>query len=110
MRCGPSSSSPATPRAPPRSGRCSGSARELLRDGEGWAVETFLRLGTHSTTHVDAPWHYNSTIDGAPARRIDELPLEWFLQPGVVLDFTAKDDGEAVTAAEVERGAAPRRP
>ena len=42
---------------------------ELLRDGEGWAVETFLRLGTHSTTHVDAPWHYNSTIAGAPARR-----------------------------------------
>jgi kynurenine formamidase len=75
---------------------------ELLRDREGWAVETFLRLGTHSTTHVDAPWHYNSTIDGAPARRIDELPLEWFLQPGVVLDFTAKEDGDAVTAAEVE--------
>jgi kynurenine formamidase len=75
---------------------------ELLRDGEGWAVETFLRLGTHGTTHVDAPWHYNSTIDGAPARRIDELPLEWFLQPGVVLDFTARADGDAVTAADVD--------
>ena len=36
----------------------------LLRDGEGWAVEEFTRLATHSVTHVDAPWHYNSTIQG----------------------------------------------
>ena len=32
----------------------------LLRDGEGWAIETFTRFGTHNSTHVDAPWHYNS--------------------------------------------------
>jgi kynurenine formamidase len=74
----------------------------LLRDGEGWAVEQFTRLGTHNTTHVDAPWHYNSTIRGERAQTIDELPLEWFLAPGVVLDFTAKADGDAVTAAEME--------
>ncbi len=75
---------------------------ELLRDGEGWAIETFLRFGTHNSTHVDAPWHYNSTIAGAPARTIDELPLEWFQAPGVVLDFTAKADGDAVTVAELD--------
>jgi kynurenine formamidase len=75
---------------------------ELLRDGEGWAVETFLRFGTHNSTHVDAPYHYNSTIDGAPAQTIDELPLQWFHAPGVRLDFTAKDDGDAVSAAEIE--------
>jgi kynurenine formamidase len=74
----------------------------LLRDGEGWAVEEFTRLGTHNTTHVDAPWHYNSRIGGEPAQTIDELPLDWFFAPGVVLDFTAKADGHAVTAAEVE--------
>jgi kynurenine formamidase len=34
-----------------------GVAPRLLRDGEGWAVETFLRFGTHNSTHVDAPWH-----------------------------------------------------
>jgi kynurenine formamidase len=75
---------------------------ELLRDGEGWAVEEFTRLGTHNTTHVDAPWHYNSTIRGEPAQTIDQLPLEWFFGPGVVLDFTAKEDGDAVTAADAE--------
>ena len=55
----------------------------LLRDGEGWANDEFTQLGTHSTTHVDAPWHYNSTIRGEPAKRIDELPLEWFFADGV---------------------------
>jgi len=79
-----------------------GVPKELLRDGEGWAVEAFTRLGTHNTTHVDAPWHYNSTIRGERAQTIDELPLEWFFGPGVVLDFTSKEDGDAVTAAEME--------
>ena len=62
----------------------------LLRGGEGWAVEEFTRLGTHSVTHVDAPWHYNSQIQGREAATIDELPLEWFFADGVVLDMTAK--------------------
>ncbi|MFN8129999.1 MAG: cyclase family protein [Solirubrobacteraceae bacterium] len=73
----------------------------LLRDGEGWAVEEFRRFGTHNSTHVDAPWHYNSTIGGAPAPTIDELPLDWFVAPGVVLDMTAKADGDAVTPDEI---------
>jgi kynurenine formamidase len=75
----------------------------LLRDGEGWAVEEFTRLGTHNSTHVDAPWHYNSRVAGRRAQTIDELPLDWFFGPGVVLDFSAKTDGDAVTAADVER-------
>jgi kynurenine formamidase len=74
----------------------------LLRGGEGWAVEEFTRLGTHNTTHVDAPWHYNSTIRGERAQTIDELPLEWFFGPGVVLDFTDKADGDAITPEELE--------
>jgi kynurenine formamidase len=74
----------------------------LLRDGEGWATETFTHFGTHSSTHVDAPWHYNSTVAGEPAATIDQLPLEWFFSDGVVLDMTSKADGEAVDVADVE--------
>jgi kynurenine formamidase len=74
---------------------------ELLRDGEGWAVETFTHFGTHNSTHVDAPWHYNSTVEGARAQTIDELPLAWFHQPGVVLDFAHKADGDPVTPDEI---------
>ena len=51
-----------------------GVAAELLRDGEGWATGTFLRFGTHNSTHVDAPWRYSSTIAGRRAQTIDELP------------------------------------
>jgi len=76
----------------------------LLRDGEGWAVEEFRRLGTHNSTHVDAPWHYNSRIRGEPAQTIDELPLEWFFSRGVVVDATAKADGEKVDVADFEAG------
>jgi kynurenine formamidase len=76
--------------------------RELLRDGEGWATETFLRFGTHNSTHVDAPWHYNSTIAGKAAQTIDQLPLEWFYGPGVVIDATDRADGEALSAADVQ--------
>jgi kynurenine formamidase len=79
-----------------------GVAPDLLRDGEGWATEEIRRLGTHNSTHVDAPWHYNSTIDGEPAETIDQLPLEWFFSDGVVLDMTAKADGEAIDVPDVE--------
>jgi kynurenine formamidase len=76
---------------------------ELLRDGEGWATDTFTRLGTHNSTHVDAPWHYNSTIQGERAQTIDELPLDWFFRPGVVLDFDGRPDGEVIDVPDVER-------
>lgn len=75
---------------------------ELLRNGEGWANEFFTRFGTHNSTHVDAPWHYNSEVGGQKAQTIEELPLEWFVQPGVVLDFTGREDGEAVTEADLQ--------
>src|SRR5918997_6033811 len=80
-----------------------GVPRHLLRDGEAWATETLTQLGTHNSTHVDAPWHYNSTIRGERAQTIDELPLDWFFGDGVVLDMTSKADGEAVDVDDVEQ-------
>jgi kynurenine formamidase len=74
--------------------------RRLLRDGEAWSRET-LTLGTHNSTHVDAPYHYNSIIQGRPAETIDELPLERFIGPGVVVDFSDREDGDAVDAADM---------
>ncbi len=79
-----------------------GVPKRLLRNGEGWTTETFTRIGTHNSTHVDAPYHYNSTIGGRRAQTIDELPLEWFFAPGIVLDMTAKADGDEVEVADVE--------
>lgn len=73
----------------------------LLRDNEGWAVEVIKNLSTHGATHVDAPWHYNSTIQGKPAQTIDQLPLEWYFQPGVKLDMRHKHDGDPVTVDDL---------
>ncbi len=73
-----------------------------LPDGEGWAVER-VKLSTHNGTHLDAPYHFHSTMNrGERAITIDEVPLEWCFNPGVKLDFRHFDDGYVVTAADVE--------
>ena len=76
-----------------------------MHGGEAPAGE-FMKITTHSGTHMDAPWHYASTTDeamgGRPAYGIDELPLEWCLKPGVKLDFRHLPDGHVVSAAEIE--------
>jgi len=82
-----------------------GLTKDDLPDGEGWAVER-VTLSTHNGTHMDAPWHFHSTTDQAvatrPAPSIDEGPLEYFLQPGVKLDFRRFEDGYVATAQDVE--------
>jgi kynurenine formamidase len=70
-------------------------------DGLALAWED-LRTQTHHGTHVDAPWHYGPTSGGKPARTIDQLPLEWFVGPGVRLDFREKPAGAEITVADLE--------
>jgi kynurenine formamidase len=78
-----------------------GLTKEELPDREGWAVER-LTLTAHCGTHVDAPWHYASTMnEGARAQTIDELPLDWFFRPGVKLDFRHLPSGHVVTPSEL---------
>ena len=49
------------------------------------------------------PTHYHPTMNrGERAWTIDEVPLEWCLQPGVKLDFRHFPDGYVVTAEDVE--------
>ena len=79
-----------------------GLRKEDLPGGEGWAVER-LTIATHNGTHLDAPYHHHSTMNnGERAITIDEVPLEWCLNPGVKLDFRHFADGYVVTAADVE--------
>jgi len=80
-----------------------GATVDDLPDGEGWAIER-VRITTHNGTHLDAPYHYASTMDGGKrAITIDEVPLEWCLQPAVKLDFRHLPDGYVATAADVEQ-------
>jgi len=62
-----------------------------------------LSIATHNGTHLDAPYHHHSTMsNGERAITIDEVPLEWCLNPGVKLDFRHFEDGYVATAADVE--------
>jgi kynurenine formamidase len=84
-----------------------GLKKEDLPDGEGWAVET-VSLSTHNGTHLDAPYHFHSTMNKALGKQeksiaIHDVPLEWCFQPGVKLDFTQLPDGYVVTADDVEK-------
>jgi kynurenine formamidase len=73
-----------------------------LPNQEGWAMER-IDISTHNGTHLDAPWHFASTMDGGRrAITIDEVPLDWCFQPGVKLDFRKMEDGHVITAKEVE--------
>lgn len=79
-----------------------GLKQDELPDGEAWAIE-MVQLCTHNGTHLDAPYHFHSTMNhGERSSTIDEVPLEWCFQPGVKLDFRHMEDGYVVTANDVE--------
>lgn len=69
---------------------------------QGWADDKILRMGVHSTTHIDAPWHYGPEVAGQPAKTIDEVPLDWLYGDGVVLDMSHKADFEVITVADIQ--------
>ena len=79
-----------------------GLEKDDLPEGEGWAIE-WIKLMTHNGTHLDAPYHFHSTMNkGERAITIDEVPLEWCFRPGVKLDFRERQDGYIVNADDVE--------
>jgi kynurenine formamidase len=74
---------------------------ELFPDGLFLGNE-FLTLSVHAGTHLDAPFHYGLESEGLPARRIDEIPLEWCVGDGVVLRFRDKRRGDLISDTDVE--------
>jgi len=61
---------------------------------------TQLVMSTHLGTHLDAPFHFFD--DGLT---VDKLDLAKGFGPAWVLDFTAKDAGDVITRAELEKQA-----
>ena len=60
-----------------------------------------VRMGSQSGTHVDAPYHFEEQ-----AERIDEVPLERFLGPAVVVDAREAGPRGRITWEYVEPVAA----
>jgi cyclase len=61
-----------------------------------------LTLTSHTGTHVDAPSHYGSVARYGKPRHIDQMPLDWFVRPGVLLDLSGHPVG-TIGAAALER-------
>lgn len=65
------------------------------------AIET-VTMTTHVGSHLDAPWHFGPTVEGAPAKTIDQVPLEWCYGPGVVLDFHTFERERPILVEDLE--------
>ena len=72
-----------------------------LPEHGGFAGEE-VSASTHASTHVDAPWHYGPEgPDGEPAATIDNLPLDTFMGPLIVVDVRDHQDGDTVSEADL---------
>jgi len=56
-----------------------------------------LTLGSHTGTHIDAPFHFIKT-----GKKIDEFPIERFIGDGVRVDVSAKSDRELIEPGDIE--------
>jgi kynurenine formamidase len=78
----------------------------MPKDFVGWADDTIKKMGVHSTTHIDAPWHYGPisyTDEGEKkAQTIDEMPLEKGFGPAVKIDMRHKQEGDVITELDVQ--------
>ena len=62
-----------------------------------------ITVSTHNGTHMDAPYHYHSTMNnGQRAITIDEVPLEWCFSDGVKLDLRSYEDGYVLTRSDLQ--------
>ena len=71
-----------------------------LPDGEFLSLE-MVYCSVHTGTHMDAPFHFGTQCENREAKKISELPLDWFFQDGVVLDMTHKKAAEAITKEDL---------
>jgi kynurenine formamidase len=70
-------------------------------EGLGYANDE-VTINAHTGTHLDAPWHYYPTSKGVRAKTIDEIPLEWCIGNGVVIDVRHKPEGSLITVEDLE--------
>lgn len=76
--------------------------RLMPKKFQGWADDKIKSMGVHSTTHIDAPWHYGPMINGKKSKTIDQIPLEWCFGNGIVVDMSHKLDFEEITVDDIK--------
>lgn len=70
----------------------------LLTHGRDGCHLECITLGTHTGTHMDAPFHFFADGD-----RLDGLPISRLVGPGVRLDLCGRREESVIWAAELRR-------
>ena len=66
----------------------------LPRDKSHTVRVTKIEMGSHTGTHIDAPWHMV-----AGGRRLNEIPLETLVGPALVVEIP---DAQSIARAKLE--------
>lgn len=83
-------------------GKPAGIDRTAFPGGMGLSIE-FVRLTTHSGTHIDAPAHYGPLCEGQSAKTIEDLPLDWFFHNGVLIDCSENHTEKSIERVEIQQ-------
>ncbi len=83
-------------------GKPAGIDRTAFPSGMGLSIE-FVKLTTHSGTHIDAPAHYGPKSEGQTAKTIEDLPLDWFFHNGVLIDCSQEPTDKSINSAEIQQ-------
>ena len=56
----------------------------------------FMKMGTHTSTHIDAPYHISKS-----GKTLNDFPVERFIGQGIVLDFSDTGDIYEITREDI---------
>jgi arylformamidase len=73
------------------------SIRRGLTHEKDYCHVDVLTLGSHTGTHIDAPYHFFKK-----GKKIDEFPVQRFVGDGVQIDLTAKSDRDLIEPGDIE--------
>ena len=73
------------------------SIRQGLTHEEDYCHVDVLTMGSHTGTHIDAPFHFM-----AGGKKIDELPVQRFVGEGVLIYVSEKSDRELIESKDIE--------
>lgn len=57
-----------------------------------------LTICPHTSTHIDAPWHFFEE-----GKKIDEIPVDSIIGPAIIVDFQNKEGDVPISAAEIKK-------
>jgi len=73
------------------------SIRRGLTHEKDYCHVDVLTLGSHTGTHIDAPFHFLKK-----GKKIDEFPVQRFVGDGVLVDVSAKSDRDLIEPEDIE--------